>query len=176
MGILKKIMIGITCLIILALITAYIAARIIFRLDYFDIIQANAAEHDVSPLLIASIIKAESGFNSTAVSHRGAIGLMQVMPATGEWSAERMGLESFETSQLFTPETNIQIGTWYFASYLMTRFDGNLVHALAAYNAGPTNAERWDWNEEIPFPETRFYVQRVQQFYRIYRFLYPRYR
>lgn len=95
---------------------------------------------------------------------------MQIMPDTGVWAAQQMGLDDFSPDQLFDPEINIAIGVWYLA-LLIRQFDGNEVLAVAAYNGGRTNVLRWldegIWSGErqsaasIPFPETRGYVQKV---------------
>lgn len=122
--------------------------------DTFDlVIQQVAKIHQVDFALVKAIIKAESGFNPTAVSHAGAQGLMQIMPAN---------FESFGIANAFDPEENIRAGTRYLR-YLMDRYDQNLHLALAAYNAGPTAVDRY---EDIPpFRETREYVKRVLSYY-----------
>ncbi len=120
----------------------------------FDpVIQQAARIHQVDFALVKAIIKAESGFNPMAVSHAGAQGLMQIMPAN---------FESFGIANAFDPEENILAGTRYLR-YLMDRYDQNLHLALAAYNAGPTAVDRY---EDIPpFRETREYVKRVLSYY-----------
>ncbi len=100
----------------------------------------EAELNDVDPLLIVAVIQVESAFNTNAVSPVGALGLMQVMPATGRWLAERRGAPLKRTSHLFDSELNIELGTTYL-SELIARF-GRVDEALAAYNAGPTGAKR----------------------------------
>jgi len=91
---------------------------------------------------VAAVIHTESGFRENAVSARGARGLMQVMPSTAEWVAGRIGYPSFSVEMLFDPRYNIEIGTWYLAD-LIRQFEGSAVVALAAYNGGRGEVDRW---------------------------------
>lgn len=158
------------------------AARTVYPLPYKELIISEAEKNNLDPLLVAAVIRVESRFNPTARSHRGAVGLMQIMPSTGTWIAERMGREPPGIADLEDPAVNVPLGTWYLAD-LLKEF-GPLEIALAAYNAGrghvgewlagglgPTGDESLDW---IPFPETRSFVGRVMRDYRRYRWLYPR--
>ena len=119
------------------------------RAQYDDLIEHHAANHGLSADLVRAVIQAESGFNPRAVSPRGAIGLMQLMPAT----ARELGV-----SDPFRPDDNIRGGVSYLAQ-LVARFDQNLELALAAYNAGPGNVERY--GAVPPFRETRAYVKKI---------------
>jgi soluble lytic murein transglycosylase len=157
--------------------------RLFFPLHHQILLQEYGANYQVDPLLLAAVIRAESKYHPKARSHAGALGLMQIVPKTGAWAAERLGLESFSTDQLLEPETNIQIGAWYLRG-LLDEFDGDLVLALAAYNSGRGNVRAWMEEREaqgekltldnIPFPETRVYVRKVLRNYdwykRIYKF------
>ncbi len=125
------------------------------ELPYGDAIRAAADRHGVDGLLIASVVEAESGFDPLAVSRRGAIGLMQVMPATA-------ALGETGTELLAEPELNLEAGTRYLR-YLLERFGGDLELALAAYNAGPGSVRRYGGLP--PFRETRRYVEKVLQIY-----------
>ena len=146
------------------------ALRLLFAIDYTEEIAAAAAAYGLDPLLVAAVVKVESGFNERARSPKGALGLMQVMPETGAWVARQLSWPEFHPDMLYDPERNLTIGTWYLR-HLANTFDGNLVVALAAYNAGQTwvqqwlAEQRWDGREEtladIPFGETRRYVRRV---------------
>jgi soluble lytic murein transglycosylase len=137
--------------------------------------------YNVDPLLIAAVIKAESNFNSQAVSERGARGLMQIMPETGLWAAKQIGEPNLDSEDLFDPETNIKLGTWYLSD-LEKEFDGSNVLILAAYNGGRGNVKDWLAGKtlinpegsisQIPFPETRHYVKKVLLYYRFYSYLY----
>ena len=143
-------------------------------------IRAAADRFQIEPDLIASIIRAESGFRPSAVSKAGAIGLMQIMPATAEWKARRLGMTITE-ADIFDPATNITIGTAYLR-YLLDKF-GDVTTALIAYNAGQGRVTGWlsnpDYSKEVdngtrilkrsPFPETNAYVSRVRGARWIYR-------
>lgn len=100
----------------------------------------EARLNEVDPLLVVAVIRTESSFNNYAVSHVGAMGLMQVMPATGHWLVERRGGKLGRTSNLFDSELNIQLGTWYLAE-MIEQF-GSVEKALVAYNAGPGGAKK----------------------------------
>lgn len=144
--------------------------KIVYPLQYDYMVRQYAYEDHVDPALVAAVILVESKFNQSAASHRGASGLMQIMPDTGKWIAEEMGIKNFTPDQLNDVQTNIRMGTWYLA-YLLKEYDGNTVLALAAYNAGRGHVDEWmekyGWDknfekiEEIPFTETREYVMMV---------------
>lgn len=137
--------------------------------------------NNLDPYLVTAIIRVESGFKPKANSVRGARGLMQIMPETGQWAAQQLALASFELSQLDDPERNIQIGCWYLRQ-LWSEFNGNYPLMLAAYNAGPGRvntwilAGQWDGHWEtlgnIPFAETREYLEKVNADYQMYVRLY----
>ena len=152
----------------------------IYPYDYRSYIETSAAHHRADPYLVAAVIKHESNFEPHARSDGGALGLMQLMPRTAAWIAERLG-EPFTEDYLYDPALNIRYGVWYLAE-LEREFGGNDILALAAYNAGRGNVrdwmERFHWTdtfdeiEAIPYPETRFYVRRVledrEQYKRLY--------
>ncbi len=124
----------------------------------FDPIIAEAAElYGLSKALIKAVIKAESDFDPRAVSKRGALGLMQIMPAN---------LKPLQVNDPFNPRQNIMGGSRYL-SQMLDRFDKNLHLALAAYNAGPGAVEQY--NNIPPFPETQDYVQKVMRYFTAYR-------
>jgi soluble lytic murein transglycosylase len=142
-----------------------------------DIIRAQAAQKRLDPALIAAVIYAETKFDARP-SSAGAQGLMQLMPQTAEFLARRSGATTFTTGDLSTPAVNIAYGSYYLR-YLLDRYRGDEVLALAAYNGGETNVDRWVSEarargrplriSQIPFPETRAYVLRVLQAQRDYR-------
>ncbi|MDO4542938.1 MAG: lytic transglycosylase domain-containing protein [Clostridia bacterium] len=151
-----------------------------YKLDYEETIAACAEEFGLEPAMVCAVIHTESKFKSDAVSHAGAVGLMQIMPATGAEIADGLSFENFDESVLQDPKTNIRFGCYYL-SRLIERFDGNIRVALAAYNAGPARAEEWErqygLDEEggikyIPYPETDNYVGRVMRAYDVYDMLY----
>ena len=131
----------------------------------------------VDPFLVAAIIREESQYDRRAVSRVGAIGLMQIMPATANAVAQRHRLPGVVRDDLFDQDTNIQIGVRY-VQQLLTQFSGNMVQTIAAYNAGPIAVESWatvyrgrsedEFVELIPYQETRQYVKRVLRSYKEY--------
>lgn len=166
------------CLVIVCAAAIVLRGVLVYRvypLDFKENIAASSKKHDVDKYLVCAVIYAESHFNEKAVSRKGAVGLMQIMPDTGEWSAGKMGLESFDGDQLTDPEVNISIGCWYLG-YLSGRFEGDTRKILAAYNAGPNKIQEWFDSEgrlgSIPYKETEDYIEKVQRYYEIYKGLY----
>lgn len=121
--------------------------------DYHSIVHEKAANYNLDPSLIKAVIKTESNWNSRAVSRKGAMGLMQLMPATAD---------DMNVSNPFDPEENIEGGTKYL-KYLLERFNGDLTLALAAYNAGPKTVEKFGYVP--PISETKQYVNKVMSLY-----------
>jgi soluble lytic murein transglycosylase len=140
-------------------------------LRHEDVIRQQAAEKDVDAALIAAVIYSESKF-SDQESSAGARGLMQITPAAARFIEKQSGGTTFELDDLSDPEINIRYGT-YLLRELLDRYDGDEAAALAAYNAGPGNADKWGGSglsvEEIPFPETRAYVDEVREKQKDYR-------
>ena len=145
-----------------------VGLRILYPMRFTETVLSFSAEYDLDPAVVSSVIRAESRFKPEAVSPRGAIGLMQVMPSTGEWIALQLGLPGYQTTDLYDPHRNIEFGTWYLAT-LLERF-GDVPTALQGYNAGPSNADRWRASGEAPYPETAAYVDRVLKAIPVYRF------
>jgi soluble lytic murein transglycosylase len=145
--------------------------ELILPLRHEDVIRQQAREKDVDAALIAAVIYTESKF-SDQESSAGARGLMQITPQAARFIEKRSGGSTLRLSDLSDPEINIRYGT-FLLHELLERYDGDRAAALAAYNAGPGNADRWGGAgltvEGIPFPETRAYVEEVldkQQEYR----------
>ena len=138
--------------------------EITLPLRHDDIIRQQAAEKDLDPALISAVIYAESRFNEGRRSSAGAIGLMQVTPQTAKVIEHLSGGTTFVTQDLKDPEINIRYGSYYLR-YLLDRYDGNEVAALAAYHAGPGSVDQWGGStidvEDIGFPDTKAYVQEV---------------
>ena len=134
-------------------------------LRHEDIIRQQAADKELDASLIAAVIYAESRFRD-ATSHAGARGLMQITPQTAEEIARRSGGTQFEQGDLAEPQINISYGSWYLR-WLLRRYGENEMLAVAAYNAGTGNVDKWIARDpdmlasEIPFPETRHYVAKV---------------
>jgi soluble lytic murein transglycosylase len=142
-------------------------ARLWFPLRYTAIVRDRAASERLDPALLAAVIEQESKFDATARSSAGAIGLMQLQPATAKGIALRTGGSAFVVSDLLNPELNIRYGSWYLR-HLLDRYHDERT-ALAAYNAGEENVDRWRANDEpVQFPETRAYVSRVERLKGIY--------
>ncbi len=149
-------------------------------LSYADVIRQQAAEKHLDPALIAGVIYAETKFQPRD-SAAGAVGPMQIMPQTASFLARRSGATTFVSSDLVNPRINIAYGSYYLR-YLLDEYHGSVTLALAAYNGGESNVNRWVRAARsqgrsltvaaIPFPETRAYVSRVlnaeQQYRRKY--------
>jgi soluble lytic murein transglycosylase len=137
-------------------------------LHYASIVRGHAHNYDLNPALLAAVIEEESKFRSDAKSSAGAIGLMQLQPATAKGIALRTGGTKFVLSDLYDPEINVRYGAWYLHHLLLKYGDERL--ALAAYNAGQENVDRWRAaGEGVQFPETRAYIDKVERLKGIYR-------
>jgi len=143
-------------------------ARLWYPLRYTSIVRAHAANYDLNPALLAAVIEQESKFRADAKSSAGAMGLMQLLPATAEGIAIHTGGSKFVVSDLYNPEINVRYGAWYL-HHLMQKY-GDERTALAAYNAGQQNVDGWRaQGEGIQFAETRSYVDKVERLKGIYR-------
>jgi soluble lytic murein transglycosylase len=146
--------------------------EIALPLRHEDIIRQQARDKGLDPSLIAAVIYTESRFRDGQTSHAGAEGLMQITPATARMIARKSGGVAFTVEDLGTPQVNIAYGAWYLR-YLLARYAGNETFALAAYNGGEGNVDRWIdaaqrrdeplTIEAIPFAETRAYVRAVEE-------------
>ena len=143
-------------------------ARLWYPLRYQAIVDAHAKNYHLQPALLAAVIEQESKFRANAKSSAGAIGLMQLQPATAKGIAKYTGGSKFVVSDLYDPELNVRYGAWYLHHLLAKYKDERL--ALAAYNAGQENVDRWRAEgSDIQFPETRAYVDKVERLKSIYR-------
>ncbi len=148
--------------------------QFVYSLPYREEITQKCEENQIDAGLVMSVIYSESRFRPDAESAAGARGMMQIMPVTGAWIAERLGIEDYSADRLYEPALNISMGIWYM-SWLEQQFDKEPAQVLAAYNAGPGNVKKWIeaeiWDgsqqqlENIPFNETRNYVQRILKQY-----------
>jgi soluble lytic murein transglycosylase len=136
---------------------------------YAELIRASAREVDIDEAWVYGLVRQESRFVPTARSNAGASGLMQIMPATAKWVANRLGLKDWRPALDVALDANLNIGTYYMKE-MLTKFDGSPVLASAAYNAGPRRAQEWRapgaleaaiYIDTIPFNETRDYVRKV---------------
>ncbi|MDB9313300.1 transglycosylase SLT domain-containing protein [Spirulina sp. CS-785/01] len=140
----------------------------LFPFPYQELILQGAQQNQLNPLLVVSLVRQESRFEPDIRSSAGALGLMQVMPDTADWIVDET--EMSEEYSLTNPEDNIRLGTWFLA-YTHRQFNNNSLLAIASYNAGPSNVNNWvqrfglqdpdEFVEEIPFPETKGYVETV---------------
>jgi soluble lytic murein transglycosylase len=166
---------GVAVLVAMAIVLAWpqfhhAVREITLPLRHEDIIRQQAQEKGLDPSLIAAVIYAESHFRDGQTSAAGAQGLMQITPATARYIARKSGGTAFVVDDLATPQVNISYGAYYLR-YLLRRYAGNLDFALAAYNAGEGNVDRWIATAQsqhraltigaIPYGETRAYVKRV---------------
>jgi len=152
----------------------------LFPRAYWPDLRKYASANALDPYLVASLIRQESEFNPNAVSHANAVGLMQLLPKVGRGVAKQEKIRHFSLQQLFTPTTNLRLGTRYFRS-MVDKF-GSFEYALAAYNAGTDRVQDWmgqgayrdpqEFVESIPFTETREYVQNILRNANVYRQLY----
>jgi soluble lytic murein transglycosylase len=142
--------------------------RLWYPLRYEQIVRGHARNYDLDPALLAAVIYQESKFKANARSKSGAIGLMQLLPDTAKGIAVHTGGTRFVVSDLYNPEINVRYGAWYL-HHLMGKYR-NEQTALAAYNAGQDNVDRWRAaGKGIQFSETRAYVSRVEDLKKIYR-------
>lgn len=154
--------------------------KLFYPLPYKNEVLKYSRQFDLDPLMVIAIMRVESRFDPNARSSKGAVGLMQLMPDTAQWAAEKMNIE-YSHERLIEPEFNILIGCWYL-SLLKSQYNGNLIAAVASYNGGRTpvnqwlDQKRWDGSLEdldnIPFPETREYVKKVFNIYEKYSGIY----
>lgn len=154
--------------------------KAIYPLRYEDIIVKYSNEYQLDPYLVMAIISAESRFDANANSHKDAMGLMQVTEQTAKWCVDRFDLD-ISSENLYNPDTNIHIGCAYM-DFLIDVFDGELQTAVAAYNAGQGNVKKWLADKtyssdgktlsDIPFEETKNYVEKVMKRYKTYKQMY----
>jgi soluble lytic murein transglycosylase len=145
--------------------------RLRYPLAYESIVRGHARNYELEPELLAAVIYQESKFDADARSDAGAVGLMQLQPETAKGIAIRTGGSRFRVDDLTNPEINVRYGSWYLR-HLLQKYDDEEL-ALAAFNAGQGNVDRWrEQGEGIAFAETRAYVARVAELKRIYRAAY----
>lgn len=142
--------------------------RLRYPLSYQAIVRGHARNYRLDPALLAGVIYQESKFNAHARSSSGAVGLMQLLPATAEGIAVHTGGSRFRVADLDDPELNVRYGSWYLR-HLLDKY-GDEEMALAAYNAGQQNVDTWrEEGKGIAFGETRHYVKRVEHLKALYR-------
>ena len=152
-----------------------------YPMTYAPEIRAAAAEFSLDPAYVASVVLAESSFDAEAVSSAGAIGLMQIMPDTGEWIAGKLEDEPFDVQRLYQPEVNLRYGCWYLR-FLLDRYDEDMYTASTAYHQGQGRVDQWledpEYSEDgrtltaISSAVTDTYVNRIMESYAHYQELY----
>ncbi len=172
-----------TVLIISILLVGFFASRSMLKslypIRYAEFVEVYSSENNLSTFFVYSVIKCESGFDKDAVSYADARGLMQLLPTTLSWLTTKTG-ETVDESMLFDPETSIKYGCYLYGMFL-EQF-GSEQLAVAAYHAGPENVKKWLNDEkyskdgktlyDIPFDNTKTYVERVMKVKKIYEKLY----
>ena len=154
--------------------------KAIYPLKHKDIIIQYSNKYELDPYLVMAIICTESRFNENANSHKGARGLMQITEETATWCVEKFKIQA-DAKNIYNPRTNIEVGCAYL-DFLVDLFEGETTTAVAAYNAGQGNVKKWLSDErysldgktleQIPFEETKNYVEKVLKRYEIYKKLY----
>ena len=149
--------------------------RAVYPLQYENLIQTQSERYGLEPAFVAGVVYAESRFKPDATSHKRAYGLMQILPETADFISARSGIQG----DYREPRTNLKMGIWYL-SYLDKRYLGDERLMLAAYNSGEGRVDRWiseegfDVGSDIPFVETRHYVENVLEAQKKYERLYGR--
>ncbi len=166
--------------IVILLFIAYCALCILFPIKYADQILEYSKKYDLEPGFVCAIINTESRFETDAESHKGARGLMQLMPETIDWAVEKMGIENFSYANIEDPDVNIEIGCWVL-NFLAEQFNGNYELMAAAYNAGSGNVTKWlgdtayssdgEYLDYIPYKETADYVEKVMLYEKVYKII-----
>jgi len=173
-------------LILLAAVSAFFLPGWLRQLQYpvkmESLVREMAAKYDVDAPLIAAVIYTESRYNPNAQSGIGAMGLMQIMPETGEWIAGKLG-RSFSPEDLYDPVTNVEFGAWYL-QFLLNRYDGRITNTVAAYHSGQGSVDKWLQNPDYS-PDgktlttlpghasaTRHHINKVLTAYENYQILY----
>ena len=152
-----------------------------YPMTYAPEIRAAAAEFSLDPAYVASVVLAESSFDAEAVSSAGAIGLMQIMPDTGEWIAGKLEDEPFDVQRLYQPEVNLRYGCWYLR-FLLDRYDEDMYTASTAYHQGQGRVDQWledpQYSQDgrtltaISSAVTDTYVNRIMESYAHYQELF----
>jgi soluble lytic murein transglycosylase len=182
LGVLAAVALGAVAIAVAVMSVNHAVNELTLPLADASVIREQAAAKHLDPALIAAVIYAETKFEPRT-SSAGAQGLMQIEPATAEFLAKLSGGYRFTTSDLATPSVNVAYGSYYLR-YLLDHYEGNEMLAVAAYNAGLANVDRWVAKAHaegrgltvsaIPFPETSAYVQRVLTAQRAYRVTYAK--
>ncbi|SDZ12563.1 lytic transglycosylase domain-containing protein [Thermoactinomyces sp. DSM 45892] len=177
----RMILTGIILIVLIMFIAIPVSNRWMYPLKYEEDILNSAKQYKISPFLVMAVIRVETKFDPSRVSHANAQGLMQITPGTVDTVIKNAPFSPAVRDQIGDPKVNIQLGTWYLA-YLIKEFNGNEAVAVAAYNAGPNKVKSWlkdkKWDgtvqnaNRIEYSETRKYVQKVMGYYGKYKSVY----
>lgn len=169
--------------LVIVLINSSWFLKLYYPFPHEELLTESCEKYQVDIYLALAVMRTESKFYTEAQSRAGAKGLMQIMPKTGEWIATQIQIEDYTEDMLYKPEYNIPMGVWYL-SYLQRVFQNDIAQILAAYNAGESKVQRWIsegiWQgsrydlDQIPYGETRKYVERVLFNYEVYQRIYLR--
>ncbi len=176
---LLKLIIALLLIAVILLISIF-TIYTIFPQKHKNTVNKYCNEYGVDPNLVYALIKAESNFNEDAVSNAGAKGMMQLTDETFYYCLDKMNISAKDTD-IFDPDINIRVGTWYLAN-MLTRYDANVQNAIAAYNAGATNVDKWLSSpkyssdgktlDTVPFGETDRHIKKIDRYKKIYAFVY----
>ncbi|TDT71854.1 soluble lytic murein transglycosylase [Hypnocyclicus thermotrophus] len=151
--------------LILILVITAISIKLFYKIKYYEEIYFYSKKYNIEDKLLLAIIKVESNFNKEAISYKGAVGLMQIMPSTARWITKKYDFNR-EYDLLF-PIDNIEIGTIYL-NYLTKKFNGDLKNILIAYNAGSQRVYNDKWKD---IKETKLYIYKVKIAYFFYKYI-----
>lgn len=180
--IIKNILVVALILLMVLVIALWCVKTFVFPKKYFNVVANECVTYNIDPYLVLSIIKAESDFDGKVTSNKEAKGLMQIIDSTAEEMYEDDFMD-FNSEYLYNEELNITLGTKYLGK-LIKKYNGNYYLAIIAYNAGMGNVDRWvkegvipndlddATNNNIPYKETKNYLKKVINYYKIYRILY----
>ncbi|MEK8126756.1 lytic transglycosylase domain-containing protein [Paenibacillus filicis] len=170
----------VTFLVFLFLSSSFVG-RYIYPISYQHEIRLYAKKYELDPFLVAAVIRVETNYQPHMESKKGAYGLMQLMPDTSSWIIEKAAFDDTYRNQLDQPAVSIELGAWYL-NWMSKQFGGNMYAMIAGYNAGHGKVSRWlqekRWDgtlsnaQQIPYGETRHYLQRVTYYYHKYHKLY----
>lgn len=151
-----------------------VLGRMLYPIHYEEEIRQSAEKYQLDPFLIAAVIRVETNYKPDVTSSKGAYGLMQLMPDTSDWIIDKASFPGAFKNRLDEPAVSIELGSWYL-NWMFKQFNGNTFAVLAGYNAGHGKVSRWlqegrwdgtlDNTDQIPYGETKRYVQRVTYYY-----------
>lgn len=183
-NVLKTVIMMLLLIVLIILLSIFILKKFFYPTTHFDIIKSEAEKNNIDPYLILSIIKVESGFDQNALSNKNAKGLMQIVDSTAEEINNNINVAETIEDNIYNIDINIALGCKYFSN-LINKYNGNYYLAICAYNAGMGNVDKWIEQglisskldeyknvKDIPFTQTRNYLDKVVSSYKMYKVLY----